>query len=268
MRSGSFQEREDGQADVSVVVIALNEERNIEECLGSARWAREIIVVDAESCDRTVEIAGKFTDKVWVRRWPGFGPQKNFGIEQASCNWIFILDADERISPELANEIARNIESDVSSEALAFRVPRRNHYYGQWVLSGGVYPDYQIRLFKKGCARYNDVRLHENLIIDGKIGTLQGHLEHYTEREIRDHFRKFGAYTTLSAHEKVKTVRRVRWSDLVLRPLIITFKAYVLKNGFSDGIHGLILSVFAGMFTFVKYCKAWDLLRRKVEAGG
>ena len=263
---------------IAAVVITKDEERNIADCLASVVWVDEIVVVDACSTDRTVELARRFTDKVFVRPWPGYGPQKNFGIEQATADWILIMDADERVSDELREEIIAVLGKSPSpspspsrgegSPVVAYRIPRRNYYYGRWVRWGGVYPDYQIRLFRKGDTRYNDVQLHENLLVKGSVGTLVGHLDHFTERQIEDHFRKFGIYTTLAAQEKLKQIKSVGWSDLLIRPLVITFKTYFVKQGFRDGVRGLILSVFAGMFTLMKYCKAWDLLRRKTEAGG
>jgi (heptosyl)LPS beta-1,4-glucosyltransferase len=253
---------------ISAVVITLNEERNIVDCLASVAWADEIVVVDACSTDRTVELARRFTDRIFVRPWAGYGPQKNFGIEQATADWILIVDADERVSPELQAEIRKLIALPPNDKIAAYRVPRRNYYYGRWVRWGGVYPDYQIRLFRKEYASYNDVQIHENLLVKGNVGTLVGHLYHFTERQIEDHFRKFGTYTTLAAQEKLKQIKSVGWSDLLIRPLVITFKTYFMKQGFRDGVRGLILSVFAGMFTFVKYTKAWDLLRLKSGAGG
>jgi len=148
---------------------------------------------------------------------------------------------------------------------VAYRIPRRNFFYGAWVRGGGVYPDYQVRLFRRGTAQYNDVAVHENLVVDGEIGTLAGHLDHYTERRIQDHFKKFGLYTTLAAQEKAKTIRTVGWTDLVFRPLVVWFKTYVLKQGFRDGVNGLIVCVFASMYTFVKYAKLWDLTRGTVS---
>ncbi len=252
-------------ATISIVIITLNEERNIAECLESAIWADEMMIVDAQSQDQTVKIAKQYTDKVFVRPWPGFGPQKNFGIDCASSEWIFILDSDERFSPELREEIKQLLEGKGSVEPVAYRVPRRNYYYGRWLRWGGVFPDYQIRLIRKDCARYNDVRIHENLIVDGRIGTLNQFLDHYTERRITDHFKKFGAYTTLAAEQKLKSRKAVHWYDLLGRPFIILLKTYVLKQGFRDGIHGFIVSVFASMYSFVKYCKVWDLARRSSE---
>ena len=247
------------RVNVSVVVITKNEEHNLHECLQSVRWADEIVVVDAESTDRTVEVARKYTDKVVVRPWPGFGPQKNFGMDQASSDWILILDADERVTLELQQEIQQVVKQWSSHDPVAYRVPRRNFYYGRWIRHGGVYPDYQIRFIRKGAARYNDMPVHENLIVEGGVGVLRGHLDHYTERRIADHFEKFELYTTLAAQQKLKSRHSVHWYDLLGRPLVILLKTYVIKQGFRDGIHGLILSVFAGMYTFVKYAKLWEL---------
>lgn len=251
-----------GLPTVACVVITKNEEANIQDCLKSVQWVDERIVVDAESRDRTVELARDCGAKVSVRPWPGFGLQKNFGMAQVSSDWILILDADERVTEELRGEVRTCIERWRLGDPVAYRIPRKNIFYGAWVRGGGVYPDYQVRLFRRGIARYNDVAVHENLLVDGEIGTLVGHLEHYTERRIQDHFKKFGLYTTLAAQEKAKRVRTVRWIDLVFRPLVILVKTYVLKQGFRDGVRGLIVCVFASMYTFVKYAKLWDATRQ------
>lgn len=246
------------QPTIACVVITKNEERNIADCLVSARWADELIVVDAESSDKTVELARASGAKVFVRPWPGFGLQKNFGMAQASSDWILILDADERVTEELRGEVRTCLDQWKPGAHVAYRIPRRNFFYGAWVRRAGVYPDYQVRLFRRGAAHYNDVAVHENLLVEGEIGTLAGHLDHYTERRIQDHFKKFGLYTTLAAQEKAKKVRTVGWIDLVFRPLVVFGKTYLLKQGFRDGVHGLIVCVFASMYTFVKYAKLWD----------
>jgi len=247
---------------VACVVITKNEERNIADCLASVQWADDLIVVDAESSDRTVALARECGAKVFVRPWPGFGLQKNFGMAQTSSEWILILDADERVTEELRGEMRTCLERWRPGTPVAYRIPRRNFFYGAWVRRAGVYPDYQVRLFRRGIAQYNDVAVHENLIVNGEIGTLVEHLDHYTERRIQDHFKKFGLYTTLAAQEKAKRVQTVRWSDLVFRPLVVWAKTYVLKQGFRDGVRGLIVCVFASMYTFVKYAKLWDATRQ------
>jgi len=254
-----------GLPTVACVVITKNEEANIQDCLKSVRWMDELVVVDAESCDKTVELARACGAKVTVRPWPGFGLQKNFGMAQASSEWILILDADERVTEGLREEVKTCMAGWRPGAPVAYRIPRRNFFYGAWVRGGGVYPDYQVRLFRREIARYNDVAVHENLIVDGEIGTLAGHLDHYTERRIQDHFKKFGLYTTLAAQEKAKTIRTVGWTDLVFRPLVVWVKTYILKQGFHDGVNGFIVCVFASMYTFVKYAKLWDLTRGAVS---
>ena len=251
-----------GLPSVTCVVITKNEDANIQDCLNSVQWTDELIVVDAQSSDKTVELARTCGAKVFVRPWPGFGLQKNFGMAQALSDWILILDADERVTEELRGEVKTCIEGWTPGASVAYRIPRRNFYYGAWVSGGGVYPDYQVRLFRRGMAQYNDVAVHENLLVDGEIGTLIEHIDHYTERRIQDHFKKFGLYTTLAAREKAKRVQVVGWTDLVFRPLVVWFKTYLLKQGFRDGVRGLIICIFASMYTFVKYAKLWDTTRQ------
>ena len=253
---------------IACIVITKNEERNIVDCLASVRWADELIVIDAESADKTVELARASRAKVLVHPWPGFGLQKNFGMTQATSDWILILDADERVTEELRHELRACLDRWQPGAPVAYRIPRRNFFYGAWVQRAGVYPDYQVRLFRRGAAQYNDVAVHENLLVEGEIGALAGHLDHYTERRIQDHFKKFGLYTTLAAREKAKKVRTVSWTDLVFRPLVIFGKTYLLKQGFCDGVHGLIVCVFASMYTFVKYAKLWDATRQAVSHSG
>ncbi len=243
---------------ISTVIITKNEEGNIAECLQSVKWADEIIVVDSESTDRTQELARGYSSRVFVRPWEGYGPQKNFGILQATGEWILILDADERVSLGLAKEIQARLTTWTSGDPRAFCVPRRNVFYGEWVRWGGAYPDLQIRLFQNGQATYNDVEIHENLIVEGCIGEFEGYLEHYTEKQIIDHFKKFSHYITLAAKEKAKSTARVQWWHLLLNPLGTFLKKYCLKQGFRDGIRGIIFAGFASMYTFGKYAKLFE----------
>ena len=244
---------------LSTVIITKNEERNIEACLQSVGWVDQIIVVDSDSTDRTRELAHRYTPYVLTRPWEGYGRQKNFGIQQATGEWILILDADERVSPELAHEIQEQLTVWNVHDPVAFEIPRRNIFYGGWVRWGGAFPDRQNRLFRKGKAQYNDVEIHENLIIDGLIGTLRGVLEHETERKISDHFLKFCTYITLAAKEQMKVGGKVRWWHLLLNPFVTFVKKYLLKQGYRDGIRGVIYAGFASMYTFGKYAKLWEL---------
>ncbi len=247
---------------LSAVIITKNEERNIDECLQSVSWVDQIIVVDAESTDRTVELARHYTPHIFVRPWEGYGTQKNFGIQQATGEWILILDADERVSSILATNIQARVTTWSTADPVAYSIPRRNYFYGDWVQWGGAFPDVQVRLFQNGKAVYNDVEIHENLVVTGVIGNLEGYLEHYTERCISDHFRKFSSYISLAAKEKIKSSTSVHWWHLVLNPLSTFIKKYCLKQGFRDGIRGVIFAGFASMYTFGKYAKLWELTYR------
>ena len=246
---------------LSVVIITCNEERNIRECLESVKWADEIIIVDAYSRDKTLEIAGKYTDKVFLNEWMGFGPQKNLGIDKATSSWILIVDADERITQELRVEIEDRLSNPSCNRFVGYQVPRRNYFYGKWVRWGGAYPDYQLRFFRKDSGRYNDLPVHENLILQGLIGHLKNPIDHLADRCISDRFIKLDRYSALGAKETAKMKGRVRWYDIGFRPIAPFIKAYVLKKGYRDGIYGLIYGTFAGFYTFSKYVKLWEMLK-------
>ncbi len=243
---------------VSCAIVVFNEEQNIKECLDTAKWMDEIVVVDAFSTDRTMEICQQFTDRIFQRPWKGFGEQKNFAIHQATSDWVFILDADERITPELRQEMEAILNSHNPEGPVAYSVPRRNYYYGKWVKHAGCYPDRQLRLFKNGVGQLDDEEPHNKFIFEGQRGDLTQPLEHFTERTINDHFRKFRNFTTLAAQERSRSKQKVYGSDLTLRPLFTFFKYYVPRKGFRDGMHGFLVSGFASMYTFVKYAKLYE----------
>ena len=247
---------------ISVVIITFNEERNIEECLESAKWGDEIIVVDSFSTDRTVEICKRYTDRVYQRSWPGFGKQKNFSIERATMEWTFVLDADERIPQELRGEI-EGILTAKETAFSAYRLARKNYFYGHWLRWGGQYPDWQTRFFRKGAGLYDNTEPHEGFIFEGKLGTLENPLIHYSERKISDHFPKLNNYSSLAAAQRAQTCKKVHGYDLFFRPLINFFQVYFRKQGFRDGIPGFIQALFKSLYTFVKYAKVWEIHQRK-----
>ena len=247
---------------ISCAIVVFNEERNIREALDSVAWMDEIIAVDSYSTDKTVEICREFTPHVFQRKWNGFGEQKNSAIDRATSDWVFILDADERVSDDLRAEIQRVLETSTPAGPVAYSLPRKNYYYGEWIRWGGVYPDYQLRLFRRGVGRLDDSEPHNRFVFEGLHGDLTNALDHYTERTIEDHFKKFNNFTTLAARERGKTKKTVRWTDLTIRPLFTFWKYYVRRQAFRDGMRGLIISVFASMYTFVKYAKLWDTSRQ------
>jgi glycosyltransferase involved in cell wall biosynthesis len=255
------------QSKIAAVIITKDEEKNIAACLKSVQWADERIVVDACSNDRTAEIAKRQGAQVHVRPWPGYGPQKNFGMEQARAGWILIVDADERITPALREEIQALLKAGPTDDISGFEIPRRNFFYGRWIRGGGIHPDYQLRLIRKTAGRYDDTRLHENLRLRGRIERLRQPMDHYSMPTIRDHVRKMMRYTTLAAQEKLKARSHVTALDIAGRHLGTMFKTYVLRGGWRDGVHGLIVTLFAGMHTFVKYAKAWEALQERGKRG-
>jgi glycosyltransferase involved in cell wall biosynthesis len=245
---------------LSAVVITLNEEQRIRACLESVAWADEIVVVDAESHDKTVQIAREFTDRVVVRPWPGFAEQKNYALGLARGDWLLSLDADEEVSGELAREIAGVLAASTAADGYA--VPRRNVFLGQWIRHGGLFPDWQIRLFRRGRGRFVARDVHESVTIDGTVARLRGHLVHTSYRDVSDFLERAGRYATLAARELVRQGRRPRTHELVLRPFGRFARMYVLQAGFLDGRKGLLLAALYAYYVFMRTAKAWELTRR------
>jgi len=247
---------------ISLVIITFNEEKNIKACLETAKWVDEIIVVDSFSTDKTLQICSEYTDKIYQRAFEGFGKQKNYAIEKTSMDWIFVLDADERIPIELQEEI-KDILNAKNNYFSAYRLARKNFFYGYWLRWGDQYPDWQIRLFRRGVGRNDDFEPHHNFIFQGRLGTLRHPLIHITERKISDHFPKLNRFTDLAAAQRVQTCPKVHLYDLAFRPLVTFAQLYIRKQGFRDGIPGLIQAVFKSLYTFVKYAKVWELHQQK-----
>ena len=247
-------------ATLTVVTLTLNEERNITECLESVRWADQIIVVDSGSSDKTVPLAMEYTKDILRIEWRGYGHARNTALDQARGDWILWLDADERVTGELAAEIQKTIKDDPPSVA-GFDVARRAYFLGKWIRHCGWYPGRIIRLFRRGRARFSETKVHEHLSLEGALGHLQNDLTHYTDGDLEHYFRKFNTYTSLAAEDLRVAGRTANLADLVLRPPFMFFKMFVLRLGFLDGVHGLILCVVSSAYVFVKYAKLWDLAR-------
>ncbi|HET9961236.1 MAG TPA: glycosyltransferase family 2 protein [Nitrospiraceae bacterium] len=251
---------------IAAVIITKNEERNIKDCLESVAWTDERIVVDAESTDRTAAIAEAAGARVFVHAWPGYGPQKNFGMDQTVAEWIIIVDADERVTAASRREILSLLAGPPPANVGGYEVPRRNFFYGKWIEGGGLYPDHQLRLFRKSAGRYDDVMLHEHLNVRGDIARLQEPFDHYSMPTIGHHVRKMMWYTSLGAEEKLKHSDRITPWMIATHHLGTIFKTFVLRGGYRDGVHGVIVALFAGLHTFVKYAKAWERLH--LQRGG
>jgi glycosyltransferase involved in cell wall biosynthesis len=242
---------------VTATVITFNEAANIEAALASLSWADEIIVVDSQSTDRTTEIARKFTDKVIVRPWPGYIAQKNFAAEQASHDWIFSLDADERVTPELASEIMTVVAN--GPRAAGYRVPRVTFHLGRWMRTTDWYPDYQLRLYDRRRARWSGKYVHESVKADGTVGDLRAELQHFAYRDLAHHLQTMDRYTTLAAKQMFEEGRRAGLVDLLIHPPAAFFRNYVLRGGFRDGVPGLIVSAMNARYVGLKFAKLWEL---------
>jgi glycosyltransferase involved in cell wall biosynthesis len=241
---------------VSVVIATKNEERNIEAALQSVKEFGEVIIIDDFSTDNTVAISGKYTSNIFQIRWQGFARQKQSGIDKATMPWVLVLDADERVTEDLAVEIGTAIGS---SEYNAYYIPRKNFFLGRWIRHGGWWPDYTLRLFRRGVARMEQREVHEKIVADGKTAWCRNPMEHYTYREISEYIKKMDIYSSLAAKELHEQGRPFRFFRLVLSPPFTFFRMLVFQQGIRDGFHGLVLAVLYSFYTFLKYLKLWEL---------
>jgi glycosyltransferase involved in cell wall biosynthesis len=247
---------------ITATVITLNEEHNIAAALESLSWADEIIVVDSESADRTVEIARRFTDRVFVRPWPGYSAQKNFAASQATNDWIFSLDADERVSEELTGNLER-LKRGGDPQASGFEMPRLTFYLGRWIKHSGWYPDYKLRLYNRNRARWRGEFVHESLEVDGGVEKVSGNILHYTVRDASEHHLRMDRYTTLAAQQAFAQARRASLGSMLLSPFAVFLRSYLFKLGFLDGIQGLAIARFAAHYEFLKKLKLWEMRRTR-----
>ncbi len=250
------------QPTISALIITLNEERYIRACLSSVAWVDEIIVVDAESTDRTIAIAKEFTTHIFTRPWNGFPAQRNYGLSQARGDWVLIIDADERITPAGKDEMTTWLNSSEVCDYSAALVPRKNFFFGKWIRFGGSYPDPQYRLFKKGKVRYDEQSL-DTPKIEGKVKRFNQPLDHLTGERVADRTRKIERETTHKAKFMLTKRERVTPLDLIFRPFVNFVKCYILKQGFRDGIEGLICSGLSGSHTFLRYAKRAEMDEQK-----
>jgi glycosyltransferase involved in cell wall biosynthesis len=244
---------------ISVTVITKNEEKNISDCLKSVQWADEIIVVDSESTDRTVELAKQFTDKIFIRKWEGYVPQKRYALSLAANEWVLSLDADERVTPELKEEILNLSPGEYSG----FRIRRKNFLMKKEITSCGWEKDYQLRLFKKNKADLNDRLVHEKFVVEGKVGTLNSPMLHYTFSSFKEYFEKINNYTSLKAEELLSKKKKVGGWTIFSHTVSAFFAFFFIRRGFKDGVYGLIISLLHSVSTMMNYVKLWELQNRK-----
>ncbi len=245
-------------ATLTVITLTRDEERNIVECLESVAWADEIIVLDSGSTDRTVELARHFTPNVAVLPWRGYGAARNEALARSHSGWILWLDADERVTGELAGEIRAILDKDDTAVA-GYEIARRAYFCGKWIRHGGWYPSRVVRLFRRDQARFSETRVHERLVTAGALSRTRHDIIHYTDPDLDHYFSKFNSYTSLAARDMFDAGRSFSVADLIFRPLFQFFKMYLVRLGFLDGIHGFVLCVASSAYVFTKYAKLWEL---------
>lgn len=251
---------EAGSVPVSVVIAARNEAANIEACVASVGWAREVIVVETDSSDNTVEMAKRAGATVMSHHFTTIGAQRNAAIERAASDWVLVVDADERASPELGEEIRRAIQS--SGNVTAYHIPRRNFFLGREVKHGGWASDRPVRLFRS-TLRYNASRVHEHVDVNGLIGELSEPLIHSTYTSLDDYFEKLDRYSRWWAEDRRDRGGTAGPLDVVFRPPARFFSMYLLRGGWMDGGAGAVLSALAAASVMAKYARLWELTSRK-----
>ena len=244
---------------ISATIITLNEETNIKAACESVAWADEVVVVDSNSTDATRTIAEACGARVIVNAWPGFSAQKQFAVERAKHEWIFSLDADERVSEELQ----RSIDSLPQETNLAdgYLVARRTYYQGRWIRGGGWYPDRQLRLFRKSMGHWKQRHIHESVTMNpgARVEKLEGDLLHYTSQDAAHHHRMIGErYAPLAARQMFEEGRRTSVLGVASAGPAAFIRSLILKGGLRDGFAGFTIASFAAHHAFLKHLMLWE----------
>ena len=249
---------------ISATIITFNEQSNIKAACESVAWADEVVVVDSNSTDQTRELAEACGARVITNAWPGFGAQKQFAVEQAKHDWIFSLDADERVSDELRNSIQSLRSANESALADGYEIARRTYYQQRWIRGGGWYPDRQLRLFKKTKGRWKERHIHESVMMNpgARVGKLAGDLLHYTSQDAAHHHRMIGErYAPLAALQMFEDGRRTSVLGVASAGPAAFIRSLILKGGLRDGFAGFTIASFAAHHAFLKHLMLWERQR-------
>ncbi|OGR03243.1 MAG: glycosyl transferase family 2 [Deltaproteobacteria bacterium RIFOXYD12_FULL_50_9] len=237
---------------ISAIIITKNEAVNIRKCLESLAWVDEIVVVDSGSTDETIAICREFTEKVYSHDWPGFGPQKNRALQYAVGEWVLSIDADERVSVPLREEISSVL---LQPGRDAYEMPRLSSYCGRFIRHSGWRPDYVLRLFRRQRGRFSDNIVHERVLVDGPVGKLKNDLIHYSFRDLEQVLNVVNRYSSLGAEQKFKAGQRGGLGLAILHGLGNFLSTYFLQAGFLDGRQGLMLAISNAEGTYYKFLK-------------
>jgi glycosyltransferase involved in cell wall biosynthesis len=247
---------------LSVCMIVKNEERRLEDALKSVQWAEEIVIIDDDSTDRTVEIAKKYTDKIVTRTMDIEGRQRNFSFEQASSEWLLSLDADERVTPELAESIRQNLSKP--TDLNGFDIPVKTFIGERWVKGAGYYPARKLRIFRRGKFQYEEEKVHPRAFLDGESGSVDGDLLHYSCQNLTQFITKFNRETTLEAEKWIRDGRKVSMWNLLRKTVDRFLKFYFIKGGFKDGFTGYLMSSFHSLYQLHSYAKYREMTQGKL----
>jgi len=241
---------------LSAVIITYNAAADLDDCLQSLDFVQDILVVDSGSNDDTVEIAERHGARIIQQEWLGFGPQKQFAIEQASHDWVLCIDADERISSELQASIRKTLEAP---HCQVYRMRRCNRFLGRYLRHGEGYPDWNIRLFNRHHAAWAQVPVHEHILTRHPVGSLQGDLLHHSQDTLASYLEKQNRYTTLQAEQLFESGKRVGVLKIIASPLVRFIRFYIVRLGFLDGIAGFTHIAIGSFFGMMKYAKCYAL---------
>jgi len=252
------------KSTLSVAIITLNEESNLERTLKSISFADEIVIVDAGSSDRTAEIASAHSAHFFTAPWRGFGAQKNLALSRCTGDWLLSLDADEEVSPQLATAIRALLDS--MQPHAAYFIPRRNLFLGRWMRRGGYYPDRKLRLIRRDSALFEERAVHETMKFTGSTGKLAGDLIHHAYPTLHAYLEHMDRYSSLGAQVYLKKHPRMGvfsfLNGTLLNPLATFIYNYILRLGFLDGREGLLLHVYHSCYVSWKYAKAWEISKQ------
>ncbi len=250
---------------VSVTVLTFNEEENIRLCLESVSWADEIIIIDSGSTDKTLDICKQYTDKVYCKKWAGFVEQKNFATSKTSNDWIFNIDADERVNAELKSSIFKIFQKEDLNAYAAYMINFRCWYLGRWIYHCGWYPDYKPRLFNKRRAEWKGEDPHAMVVPRGKTKKIQGDILHYVYKDISAQINTIQNYSDTSLMNFLKKGKKFRLVNIIFHPLIKFFETYIYKKGFLDGFAGFVISVNSSFYVLCKWAKLWESTKIEKE---
>ena len=249
---------------ISILLPTFNSAATVRETLESVKWADEILVVDSFSTDTTLEICSQYGARVLQHEYLNSAKQKNWALPQCRNEWVLQIDTDEVLEPGLREEIEQNLAA-TSDEIDAFRLPRKNHMLGRWIRYGGIYPDYQTRLFRRDAGRWIEREVHAHVQVAGQVKALEHHIMHFGMPNISKQLHNLDRYTRYEADELRKRGMQFRWTGLTLRPWAIFFRRYLLERGFLEGWRGFIFCGYLAIYVFLTQAKLWELRELGLE---